>query len=924
MHEPRRATSSCLGTSAGIPRRKGIALLLALLFLVNAFAQQKTVEDADPLNKQARQLYVEGRYPEAIPLAQRALAITEEATGSEHPDTARSLNNLAALYVATGAYAKAEPLYQRALRIHETIDPKGLKTATSLNNLATLYLATGAYAKAEPLLKRALEIVKTDPGPEHPHTATSLNNLAALYVATGTYAKAEPLFQRALAICEKALGPDHPDTATSLNNLAELYRITGAYEKAEGPYQRALGIRKKALGPEHPVTATSLNNLALLYKTTGAYAKAEPLYQRALAIKEKTLGHEHPDTAGSLNNLADLYRVMGTYAKAESLYQRALAINEKILGPEHPDTARSLNNLAGLHWVVGDFPQAIRLHERAQTIQKKNTSDFLVQGGESRKQAYLRTLRGDADAYASLSVAMLDPRAHVLGLAGLLEYKGRVLDIMSDSVSILRRSVRPQDKELFQQFVAVAQQRSNLTFQGLGNLRPETYRTRLSELAAEQEKLEDALSSRSATFRQQVTPIALEGVRQVLPSEAALVEWFRYLPYDPKAKSQDSKWGNPRYVAYVLKREGDVVAIDVGEAEPIEHLVNNFRAGLNDPNSTYVKDAAKELSEKLLQSLYPHIAKVEHLLISPDGALNLIPFGALLDEKGQYLAKGHEITYLTSGRDLLRFGIQAPARSGAIVAADPAFGKLTVAQADTSIAPRRAIDMDRGGMQFKPLPGTAKEAQALKALLNLDPKDLLTQGNASEANIKALQGPRILHLATHGFFLKDNEIKAAALTPVALGTENRPLPLTENPLLRSGLALAGANERKSGDEDGILTAAEVAQLDLNGTQLVVLSACETGVGDVRNGDGVYGLRRALVLAGAQSQLASLWKVADDATKDLMVDYYQRLLKGEGRSAALRSAQKAMMESKERSHPYYWAAFVPIGNWAPLPTDGTEK
>jgi CHAT domain-containing protein len=202
-------------------------------------------------------------------------------------------------------------------------------------------------------------------------------------------------------------------------------------------------------------------------------------------------------------------------------------------------------------------------------------------------------------------------------------------------------------------------------------------------------------------------------------------------------------------------------------------------------------------------------------------------------------------------------------------------------------------------------------------LLKVEKEHLFTQAEATEAKVKELHSPRMLHIATHGFFLKDNELPAAALRVGGFAYDQAPVPLVENPLLRSGLALAGANLRQSGDsDDGILTPAEVAQMDLRGTQLVVLSACETGVGDVLNGEGVYGLRRALVLAGAETQVASLWKVADAATKDLMVEYYQRLLKGEGRSAALRAAQRTMMMS-QRAHPYYWAAFVPVGNWTPL-------
>lgn len=373
-------------------------------------------------------------------------------------------------------------------------------------------------------------------------------------------------------------------------------------------------------------------------------------------------------------------------------------------------------------------------------------------------------------------------------------------------------------------------------------------------------------------------------------------------------------------MAYVLRHEGEPVVVDVGEADRIEQLVHDFRTGLSNPTSTYVKDVAKELSDKLLKPLHLFLRNTERLLISPDGALNLIPFSALLDEQGRYLASKVGITYLTSSRDLLRFGLDSIAKGDAVVVADPDFGPTTalVAQTEPSVQPSRSIDLDRGGMQFKPLPGTAKEAVALQPLLKVKDGHFLTQTQATESRLKQLHGPRLLHIATHGFFLKDNELPATTLRFGTVSDEKVAGPIGENPLLRSGLALAGANQRRSGEkDDGILTAAEVAQMDLRGTQLVVLSACETGLGDLQNGEGVYGLRRALVLAGAESQVTSLWKVADEATKDLMVDYYQRLLRGEGRSEALRHAQLTMMKSKDRSHPYYWSAFVPIGNWTPL-------
>ena len=861
-----------------------------------------------------------GVYEKAAALYQEALAITEQVLGPSHPDTATSLNNLAGLYAETGAYGKARTLHQRALALRQQVlGPMHIDTATSLNNLAGIYSDTGAYAKAEPLYQRALIIIEKALGSLHPDLASSLNNLALHFSDTGAYDKAEPLYQRALSIREQVLGPMHPDTSTSLNNLAALYDTTGAYAKAVPLYQRALGIYEKALGPIHPVTALSLNNLAGVYSATGASDKAEALYQRALTIQEQALGLSHPDTALLLNNLAALYDITRDYTKAKPLYQRALAIREQALGPTHLDTATSLKNLAIMHWAAGNPALALPLIERTQVIQEKNTTEFLLSGSEARKQAYLQQVHGTTFVDISLSLTESDSVA-ALGLTSVLQTKGRILDAMSDSVTRLRESMRPDDRKLFGQFTDMVRQQSTLRYQGPGKLPADVYRARQSELAARQEHLETELATRSAEFRQEQAPITLAAIQAALPGGAVLLEWFRYQPFDPKAKDEQARWGKPRYVAYVLTRSASPTVVDLGRADSIELLVKDFRKALSDPQSMFVKEVAQELFAKLIEPLQPYLGNAKQFLISPDGALNLVPFGALLDEADHYLGTKWDITYLTSGRDLLRFSTTPVANGDAVVVANPDYGPLgtSVIQAETTHQSARSADLDRGGLVFKPLGGTTEEARALTHLLKVKDEHLLTQAKATEAKLKQLHGPRILHIATHGFFLNDKEMSAAMPKAVGFSQDLPPLLLGENPLLRSGLALAGANIRRSGtNDDGILTALEVAQMDLRGTKLVVLSACETGVGDVQNGEGVYGLRRSLVLAGAQTQVASLWKVSDDATKDLMVDYYERLLKGEGRSAALRKAQRTMINSNDRSHPYYWAAFVPVGNWKPL-------
>jgi CHAT domain-containing protein/tetratricopeptide (TPR) repeat protein len=314
---------------------------------------------------------VHGRDAEAEPLYKRSLAIYEKALGPDHPAVAAALSDLAQLYHAHGRYAEAEPLYKRSLAIREkALGPEHLEVGTVLHYLAALFEAEVRYAEAEPLYKRALAIREKALGPEHPDLATDLNSLAVLYDTQGRYAEAEPLYKRSLAIREKALGPDRPGVAGALSDLAMLYEAEGRDVEAEPLYKRALAILE-ALGPDHPAVANSLNKLANVYAHQGRYGEAEPLINRALAIAEKTLGSDHPGVAAVLSNLANVYTHQGRSREAEPLMKRALAIREKALRPEHPDVAAALNTLATLYRDQGRYAEAEPLYKRSLAIYEK-------------------------------------------------------------------------------------------------------------------------------------------------------------------------------------------------------------------------------------------------------------------------------------------------------------------------------------------------------------------------------------------------------------------------------------------------------------------------------------------------------------------------------------------------------------------------
>ena len=949
------------------------------------------VDEAWALNEQAVALYDAGRYDEALPLAERALAIYEKALDKEHPYIAGVLNTVAEILREKGDYDRAEPLYVRALAIQEkALGPENPEVALTLSNLALLYIARSYYERAEPLLLRALAIWEKKLGPEHPDVAIALNNLALLYKEKGDYDRVEQLllraaaiwgnaygaehpmvanalnglgwlyqekgdykravafYLRALAIREKGLGAEHPHVAITLLNLAVLLREMRDYDRAERLFTRAAEISKKVFGPEHPVVASVLSELALVYQDKGDYDRAERLFRQAQEIVEKTHGPEHPEVAKAFNNLAILYQEKGDYAHAEQSFNRTLALAEKVLGAKHPHLSTVLDNLAALRQRTRDYRGAVQFLGRALEVREWNLTLMLTTGSENQKQLYLNTLSAETDATVSLHVrnAPAEPGAAQLAVTTILRRKGRALDAMTDQIAGLRRRAAPQDLALLDRLAAARSHLATLQLSERTNLSPAQRREQIARLEVEVESLEGGISQRNAEFRAQAQPVTLEAVRQSLPGDAVLVEMFAYHPFDPKGKNEAERYGARRYVAYVVRRDEAVPQwVELGEAALIDAEVEALRTGLKDPESADVHPAAQALYKSVMQPVRKLLGQAQRIFLSPDGALNLVPFAALVDEQGKYLVENYSLTYLTSGRDLLRMRTQDERRSASLIMADPLY--------DLAVeGPRRrgtqSSPQDGGGRRsadftlrtYKPLPGTMEEAAALGKLW--PDARVLTQGKATEAALREVSRPRFLHIATHGFFLADKpqELPAGHAprreTLDTFGDSRLPAGW-ENPLLRSGLILAGVKQARSGaGQDGVLTALETAGLDLWGTKLVVLSACETGLGDVKNGAGVYGLRRTLVLAGSETQVMSLWKVSDAGTRDLMTAYYTRLQKGESRTEALREVQLEMLRrqltptvsvgkrqtsetgrkaaTKDYRHPYYWAAFIPSGDW----------
>jgi CHAT domain-containing protein/tetratricopeptide (TPR) repeat protein len=339
--------------------------ILAMLALAGA-RPGLAADTVESLNQQAVELHGQGKYKEAVAIAEKTLALAQRTLGADDPKTLIAVNNLGFFYQAQGRYGEAEPLLKRAFAGKERVHgPKDPSTLQSIGNLAGLYADQGRYSEAEPLYKRELAGYEQTLGPEHPDTLRSIGNLGLLYTEQGRYGDAEPLYLRALASRERGSGPEHPDTLTVVNNLAMLYKEQGRYAQAEPLLKRVLASNERTLGPDHPDTLRIVNNLGPLYNTQSRSEEAEPLYRRALAGYERVLGPEHPETLISVNNLAVLYKEQGRYGEAEPLLKRALASTERVLGPDHPDTLGRINNLATLYKAQERYGEAEQLLKSA-------------------------------------------------------------------------------------------------------------------------------------------------------------------------------------------------------------------------------------------------------------------------------------------------------------------------------------------------------------------------------------------------------------------------------------------------------------------------------------------------------------------------------------------------------------------------------
>ena len=934
---------------------------------------------ATALNNLAGLLQDTNRMTEAEPLMRRALVIDEQTIGSEHPNVATRLNNLALLLEHTNRLSEAEPLMRRALAVDEkSHGPDHSDVARDLNNLAQLLRTANRLDEAEPLMRRALAIDEKVFGPKHPNVAIDLNNLAGALKATNRFTEVEALYRRALAINEESFGAEHPSVAITMSNLADVLKATHRQAEAEAFYRRSLLINEKSYGSEHPHVAVALNNLALLLLAADRFAEAEPLFRRALTIDEASYGPDHPNVAKGLDNLGLLLRATNRQAEAEPLFRRALAILVRSLGPEHPDVAVSLSNLAILRAELGDWAEAARLHRRAKPIMTAGNRGERTDPGLTKAVLADNTwaLRGSARAVFRADPETLAAREEAFELAQWALQTGAADALAQMSVRFAKGTGPLAVLVRERQHLVARRQGETLRLDvAAGRADAKAAEEARTDVAALDVKLAAIDARLSAEFKDYAElanpqPLTIAATQALLKPDEVLVLLLD-VPRFGKLPEESLIW-------IVAKTEARWVRSELG-TQQIAERVRKLRTGL-DPYAAALRstgmatggpkpernlvavggqEAARNflpfdlaVAHELYLSLFGQsddLIKGKHLLIVPSGPLTSIPLHLLVTEKpdkgipdsvegyraAAWLAKRNAITILPSVGSLQALRQLPPSqanepyiafgnplllgRSGTDKSAwdkqrceQPAVTRLAQAERiGRQGVSLRAMNLAELRAQ-EPLPETADElcavAGALGTLGQQDETVWLGE-RATERNLKALSREgkltryKVLHFATHGLIAGEAElILKAKAEPALILTP----PKDDTPV--------GELE----EDDGLLTASEVAQLELD-ADWIVLSACNTAAGEKGDAEALSGLARAFFYAKARALLVSHWPVNSDAAVKLTTRAFAELSANPqiGRAEALRRSMADLITkgAPHEAHPAFWAPFVLVGEGA---------
>lgn len=916
---------------------------------------------ANSLTSLAMLLQSQSTPSDAELLLRKALEIRGRSLGENHPDYASTVNALASLYRARGDYVRAEPEARRAVEIcQRVLGSKHPYYASALNNLGLVYLAEASFADAEAAFGKASDIYNVALGGTHPYRMALVHNLAELYAAEGDHQRAKRLFDVEGAARRGSAASDPRGYASWLVGRARLLHNEGKFDEAKTLLRQTLDWLTQAGGAELD-RAMVLEDLALLNLSIANLAKdkatrnkgyrsVDDQLKEVLEIRRRLLGDEHPAYATALEHQARLYRALNYLDAAATSYQTVLELRKQALGAQHPDCAAALADLARTRREQGKDDVAAADYKLALIIIRKQLNMTSMAQTEQQQLAMLQTARSYLDEYLSLMIERSAPCDELY--AEVLAWKGSVSH-RQQMLREVRRALEgesPDIASLYRELETAARQLARASHAGSQADDNEEHGRKLEQLADTVDRLQRNLAAKSASFRREVqsqsrTP---DELRQALPDNVALVDLLEYWHFPKLAGAQQPARPVRRLIAFVVRRQRPTELVELGPAKEIERAVN---AWLKDLELPAKKDPGPQLRQIVWAPLESHVSDAETVLISPDGATAWLPWAALpAKEPGKFLIESQAFVMLPVPRmlpDMLASRAASPAGAPTLlVVGDIDYG-AAAGKAAVGSAKRSAVRGPPGNLRgdWRRLAATRTEIKQVadsfaQAYPDAPEAAPLRGANATEEAIRAgAPRHRFLHFATHGFFAPRQIASAerrlssdkAAPGQWAAGSQ----VAGHHPGLLSGIVLAGANQPEKLDEDdGILTALEIEQLALSGVDLVTLSACQTGIGSTVGGEGLLGLQRAFQLAGANSVLASLWRVDDAQTARLMAAFYDNLWRKKlSRTESLRRAQIELLNDKaipgkrrgmefstarpakdQRPSPFYWAAFVLSGDW----------
>jgi CHAT domain-containing protein/tetratricopeptide (TPR) repeat protein len=929
------------------------ALLEAVLPVQERLFGPEDAKVAGTLNGLASTLYQLGEYTPARELWERALEIRRRTLGPDDPALAQSLNNVALACYREGDFVGALQQYREALaHRRRTLPPTDPRIGYSLNGCAYTLSRTGDLGAARDLFEQALAIFEPALGPEHPETVQTLDALAGLVIDSGDLETGLALAERAAAGAIKAFGPRHHTTCTIRASYGSALLDANRPADARREVEAALAILREVLGPDHEEIAKALMKLAAVDEREGKLDSALAHLEEARQIREHTLGPNHPYVADCLHRQSRITRLAGRPGPALTLAERGLSIRERILGPDAPEVAESLLAIAHLQREVARPDRALAAAIGAEDVGRRHFVMVVQVLSEREALRYARLRVSALDLLLELA-STRDAGAPAVTAAWLAVSRSRALVL--EEMAERRRIAGSHEAEVGPLVGELATARENylrLVIRGLGDETPERFAALATQARERLDAAERALAQRSRAFRTRSEGGALgfADLAGARPTGTALVTFARRTP---DGKEQTAKPG-PQVLAFVLPAGSQAVpgTVSLGPAATIETLVGDWRRavllGAGRDEDAASEGSSRVAGEALRRAVWDPVAAAvgdaSRILLVPDGVLQLVNFAALPVGRTGYLAEQQPTFHLlTSERDLVARAAPARPGQGLLAMGAPAFDLAAEVRTPGTGLPV-ADDLFRGevsacrefrSLRFHPLPGTAAEIDEVSRTWPAPAGPTasgavvrLTGAEATETAFKRLApGRDTLHLATHAFFLGPT-CRAPAEGERGVGGLAPALPAaaasasSENPLHLSGLILAGANRRlesRPGEDDGVLTAEEVAALDLEGVEWAVLSGCDTGVGVVDAGEGVLGLRRAFRVAGVRTTIMSLWPVHDQATREWMRALYvhrldDRLDTAEAVRRATRDVLAARRARGDSTHPFYWGAFIAAGDW----------